>query len=220
LAVIQNKQIIKWNLSKIIRNIYIPSRSEAVKLFFRIFGRPVKKLETFKAKNRRIVEGFFEKYCKGNGLDIGYGGDLLSENCKGFDYENGDAQYMNGVQDNSYDFVYSSHTLEHMINPAEALKNWFRIVKKHGFLILYVPHRDLYEKKTSLPSKWNQNHRYYFLLSESPNEYTLGLIALIENNLINFEIVYAKVCDYNHTITDPEIHSDGEYSIEIVVKKF
>ena len=27
----------------------------------------------------------FEKYCNGNGLDIGYGGDILCDNCQGFD---------------------------------------------------------------------------------------------------------------------------------------
>jgi len=195
-------------------------KSGFVKFVYKTIGRPNRKTETFKAKERRLNEGFFQKYCIGKGLDIGYGGDLLCSNCEGFDYENGDAQYMNGIEDNSYDFVYSSHTLEHLDNPAKALKNWFRIVKKHGFLILYVPHRDLYEKRTSLPSKWNPDHKFYFLLSESLNEFTLGIIPLIENNLINFEIIYAKVCDYNHTITDPDIHSDGEYSIEIVVKKF
>jgi hypothetical protein len=33
------------------------------------------------------------------------------------------------------------------------------------------------------------------------------------------EIIYANECNEGHTITDPLIHSDGEYSIEVVVKK-
>ncbi|MEM1724783.1 MAG: hypothetical protein QXW71_03295 [Thermoplasmata archaeon] len=35
---------------------------------------------------------------------------------------------MEGVPNCSYDFVHSSHCLEHLRDPREGLKNWFRIV--------------------------------------------------------------------------------------------
>ena len=35
----------------------------------------------------------------------------------------------------------------------------------------------------------------------------------------NYQIIYAKLCNEGCTITDPNIHSNGEYSIEMVVKK-
>ena len=47
----------------------------------------------------------------------------------------------------NYDFIYSSHTLEHMENVEIALSNWIRLLRKGGNLILYIPDRDLYEKK-------------------------------------------------------------------------
>ena len=107
--------------------------------------------ETAKAHERRKRENFFVNYCTGEGLDVGYGADLIVPNCSGWDFRNGDAQYLAGIEDESFDFVYSSHCLEHMYNVRVALKNWFRVVRKGGYLILAVPHRDLYEKKSNCP---------------------------------------------------------------------
>lgn len=187
--------------------------------FYHIFGRPEIQAETFKARPRRIREDFFQKYCVGNGLDVGYGGDRLSENCTGWDAEHGDAHYLNSIQNCTYDFIYSSHTLEHMIQPEVALKNWWRVVKPGGYLILYVPHRDLYEKKKTLPSRWNPDHKHYFLPDMDEPPCTLGLIPLLGKSIADYTLIYTKICNNGHTITDPSMHSDGEYSIEIVIKK-
>lgn len=181
--------------------------------------RPIIKAETYKAKNRRIKEDFFSKYCKGSGLDIGFGGDLVLPEAVGWDFEHGDAQYLKGIADESYDYVYSSHTLEHVDDAKISLINWFRVLKKGGYLILYIPHRDLYEKKKSLPSRFNATHKRFFLIDEHDPPDTLGIVPLIKETLNNIEIIYAKKCDEGFTITDPMIHSDGEYSIEIVVRK-
>jgi SAM-dependent methyltransferase len=44
--------------------------------------------------------------------------------------------------DGSYDFVLSSHTLEHCANPLKALGEWTRVLKAGGVLALVLPHRD------------------------------------------------------------------------------
>jgi len=103
--------------------------------------------------------------------------------------------------------------------PAEGLKNWFRVVKPGGYLIIYLPHRDLYEKKKYLPSRFNPTHTHFFLIDKDDPPDTLGMIPLIERTITNYEIIYIKECSEGHTILDPLIHSDGEYSIEIVVRK-
>jgi SAM-dependent methyltransferase len=187
---------------------------------YRYLGRRAALGESSRARPRRVREGFFERYCSlGKGLDIGYGGDLLAPNCVGFDYEHGDAQYLPGIPNESYDFVYSSHTLEHMISPRIALKNWWRAVKAGGFLILYVPDRDLYEKRRVLPSRWNSDHKHFFLIDRDEAPDTIGLLPLIKRCLTDFEVIYAKRCADGHTINDPDVHSNGEYSIEIVLHK-
>lgn len=175
--------------------------------------------ESSKAKTRRKRENFFKNFCSGKGLDIGHGNDLLKFSCYGWDSDNGDAHYLTGLKDSTFDYVYSSHTLEHMEDPALALTNWWRVVKPKGYLILYIPHRDLYEKKFELPSRWNADHKHYFVLANDEPPATIGIINLIERTLKNFRIIYAKICSEGNTIKDPNIHSNGEYSIEIVIQK-
>ena len=164
-------------------------------------------------------DGFFEKYCLGRGLDIGYGGDLLSDNCMGWDVEHGDAQYLNGLEAGSFDFVYSSHTLEHLDDASVALRNWYRVVKRGGYLILFVPDRELYEKKFALPSRWNPDHRRFFLLDRDELPDTVSLKRLIGAVIPDAALVSIGLCADGHTIADPYIHSDGEYSIEAILRK-
>ena len=42
----------------------------------------------------------------------------------------------------SYDFVLSSHALEHVANPLQALSEWKRVLKDDAVLALILPHRD------------------------------------------------------------------------------
>lgn len=41
-----------------------------------------------------------------------------------------------------YDFLLSSHVLEHIANPLLALSEWTRLLKKQGTLVLLLPHKD------------------------------------------------------------------------------
>ena len=54
-----------------------------------------------------------------------------------------DGSELSVVADNSYDFILSSHNLEHLANPIKALKEWQRITRPGGGLILVLP---FYEK--------------------------------------------------------------------------
>jgi len=44
------------------------------------------------------------------------------------------------VPENTYDFILSSHNLEHFANPVKALFEWKRITRRGGALILVLPH--------------------------------------------------------------------------------
>lgn len=46
---------------------------------------------------------------------------------------------LSSVADHTYDFVLSSHNLEHFANPVKALKEWKRITRPKGALILILP---------------------------------------------------------------------------------
>ena len=43
------------------------------------------------------------------------------------------------IADRAYDFVLSSHSLEHHANPIKALKEWQRVTRPRGGLILVLP---------------------------------------------------------------------------------
>jgi ubiquinone/menaquinone biosynthesis C-methylase UbiE len=70
---------------------------------------------------------------------------------------------MDGVPDESFDFVYSSHCLEHVHEVPHALRNWLRILKPGGYLYVVVPDYLLYEKLT-FPSRHNSDHKHSFSL--------------------------------------------------------
>jgi SAM-dependent methyltransferase len=42
----------------------------------------------------------------------------------------------------SYDFLLSSHTLEHTANPILALREWLRVLTSDGVIILVLPHKE------------------------------------------------------------------------------
>jgi SAM-dependent methyltransferase len=44
--------------------------------------------------------------------------------------------------DVSYDFLLSSHMLEHSANPLRALHEWSRVLKPNGTLLLVLPHKE------------------------------------------------------------------------------
>jgi len=182
-------------------------------------GRKSSKGETAKSHERRLREGFFDKYCQGNGLDIGYGGDPVVPGVQGWDFEHGDAQYMKGLDDESFDFVYSSHLLEHLPDIDAALTNWDRVLKPGGFLLLYLPHRDLYEKKTTLPSRFNHDHVRFFLPQDDEAPDTVGLTQLVKTKFSGHELIYCRTCDEGYVNPGDELPSEGEFSIELVLKK-
>lgn len=53
-----------------------------------------------------------------------------------------DATNPEKINANSYDFVLSSHVIEHLANPLKALFEWKRILRNNGVLLLLCPHKE------------------------------------------------------------------------------
>lgn len=103
----------------------------------------------------------------GRVLDIGAGVDPMTKDAIVFDKAQGDAQEINNFFDlESFETVFSSHCLEHMVNPQEAIQSWFSLVKPGGHLITIVPDEDLYEQG-HFPSIFNSDHKSTFTISKS-----------------------------------------------------
>jgi len=102
-------------------------------------------------------------YISGKGLDIGAGRDAVSDDVQIFDIEHGDAGQID--IEGSFDYVWSSHCLEHMDNPHKALRLWWSLVKRGGYLIIIVPDEDLYEQGV-WPSRYNSDHKHTFTVEK------------------------------------------------------
>ena len=50
-----------------------------------------------------------------------------------------DAVALTGMGDSTYDFILSSHCLEHVANPLRALQEWRRVTRSGGHLVLILP---------------------------------------------------------------------------------
>jgi ADP-heptose:LPS heptosyltransferase len=96
-------------------------------------------------------------YLRGRGLDIGAGDfkilphaisvDNMNHEQFGFNVKPDilcEADKLDLIASASVDWVYSSHTLEHVEDMAATLKEWWRVIKQNGLLILYLPHADFY----------------------------------------------------------------------------
>ncbi|MGD0470961.1 MAG: methyltransferase domain-containing protein [Terriglobales bacterium] len=51
-----------------------------------------------------------------------------------------DGSALADIPDQTYDFLLSSHNLEHFANPVKALREWHRVLKSDGALILVLPY--------------------------------------------------------------------------------
>jgi ubiquinone/menaquinone biosynthesis C-methylase UbiE len=50
-----------------------------------------------------------------------------------------DATDLSSVKTSQYDYLVSSHCLEHVANPIKALKEWNRVIKQGGLMVLVLP---------------------------------------------------------------------------------
>lgn len=113
----------------------------------------------------------------GRGIDIGCGPDPISPNARGFDVEDGDANDILRYVADQFDFVYSSHCLEHMRDPRQALRDWWELVKPGGYLFLIVPDEDLYEQGV-FSSRFNADHKATFTISKTKSWSPVSLNVL------------------------------------------
>jgi len=190
--------------------------------------------ELSKSISRRQRDpNFVTRYFQGKGIDIGGFPDPLSlyteffpliESIRIWDLDDGDAQFMHSVEDETFDFVVSSHCLEHLTDVYIGLRHWFRIIKPGGYLIVTIPEEDLYEQGT-WPSNKNLDHKWTFTvwkkLSWSPK--SINILTLLQSLGDEADIRSIKVEDsgYRYQIPgfDQTLTPTAESAIEFVIRK-
>ena len=177
---------------------------------------------------------YITRYFVGDGIDIGAGPDALAQyaeqfplmrSCRSWDLKDGDAQLLASVGDASLDFVHSSHCLEHMREPHEALHHWLRILKPGAHLIVTVPDEDLYEQGV-FPSTFNLDHKWTFTMhkvnSWSPK--SINLMALLAEFADRAQTIKVEQLDaafrYRVPRFDQTLTPVAECALEFVLRKW
>jgi SAM-dependent methyltransferase len=169
----------------------------------------------------KLKNGFFSTYMAGEvTIDVGYRGAFedavpILPHAIGvdLDYPAYDGKRL-PFPDESIDTVYSSHMLEHVADARATIRDWHRAVRSRGFIVCVVPHQFLYEKRCSLPSSWNADHKRFYTPGSLLREFETSLRPN------TYRIRHLRDNDENYTYEiGPEIHSGGGYEIEIVVQK-
>lgn len=155
-------------------------------------------------------------------LDLGCGTDPITPDCRRWDriLGHGDAGALEGIEPASVAVVYSSHLLEHLEQPEAALARWWEVLAPRGLLVLYVPHRDLYERRCNLPSAHNPDHKTFLLPVRDEPPHTFGLGPMVQRACRNAYLIrLAAQSEGWREEIPPHEHPSGEYSIEGVWRK-
>lgn len=147
----------------------------------------------------------------GNGLDIGFGGDPIVPSAICMDqpqayaaYRNhpqhlhGDARDLHWFSDNALDYIYSSHVLEDFVDTTDVLKEWLRVLRPGGLLVLFLPDEQLYRADCVKGGRPPNPHHHH----------------------ASFSLTFAKACFPSDTVEFiHERERVGVYSFELVAKK-
>lgn len=102
---------------------------------------------------RPFSRSLIKRYAQGTGVEIGVGAytlapvsrTLLSDAHRDHAGDQSLATHFFPAEqipfpDQSFDFVLSEHVLEHLGNPLGALREWMRVLKPNGTILLFLPH--------------------------------------------------------------------------------
>ncbi len=177
--------------------------------------------ESRKSYAAKIASGFFAKYLSGpNVMEVGYrgyeDGNLpIVPQAVGVDvgypgYEGATFPFADG----SFDAIYSSHCFEHIPDWLGVLRDWYRLLKVGGFLVVVVPHQFLFERKRSLPSPINPDHKRFY----TPRSLLGEIEAAFAENSYRVRHLVENDAGFDYSIM-PYQGTDGCYEIELVIEK-
>ena len=110
------------------------------------------KLNTFNQSETSKCRNRLAPFCTGYGLDLGFGGDPITNSAIRMDFPQpythvgdypvqlgGKAEELYWFNNSVLDYIYSSHLLEDFIDTEQVLREWLRVIKPGGKLIIFCP---------------------------------------------------------------------------------
>lgn len=168
----------------------------------------------------RKIKYLIPRYTRGRGLEIGCGMEKAYPHFIGVD--NGhhfgrgaadivaQADDLSMFADESMDFVFSSHTLEHMEDTKKTMAEWWRVIRPGGYLVLYLPHKDFYPN-IGQPDA-NPDHKHDFVPTDISAVMSsireLGCWEILENEERNEGNEYSFFQVYRKTLKNDGVCGD------------
>lgn len=121
------------------------------------------------------------KWCNGVGIDVGSGG-CPFPGAKAIDEGDNENAYIIREEDETYDYVFSSHCLEHLNSPKAALQEWLRVLKRGGILYLYLPHPDYIPWRTATMPKWHKQDFQLWQVVQMLEGETVTVLEVVERD--------------------------------------
>jgi hypothetical protein len=185
--------------------------------------RPVRPVgwESRKSYGLKIASGFFDKYLSGNAvLEIRYKRSIddavpIVPQAVGvdFDYPRYDGATL-PFADESQDAIYTSHCLQQISDYKYKIREWFRVIKTEGYLVLIVPHQYLFERQPQLPSLSNPDHKRFY----TPASLLQEIEQALEPNSYRVRHLVDNDFGFDYSI-HPSRPAVGCYEIELVLEK-
>jgi SAM-dependent methyltransferase len=184
---------------------------------------------------RRLEFNQVIQYTSGIGVDIGCGLNKIHSVAIGIDFrlENKDFGYPFGAniklpknneyiplpwfQDESLDFVFSSHCLEHLSDPQKCVREAVRVLKRDGYLILilpdttYYPHKN--ENSANTDHKWDP---FPDLLADLVKDTELKCIQI---NTLHDKLINVPLTERDERIRNHYHHKSLNFSFEGIFQK-
>jgi len=185
---------------------------------------------------RRLEFNEVIKYIKAVGFDIGCGLNKIHSCAIGIDYRLGDMDFgypfganikcsknkehlqLPFFSDESMDFAFSSHCLEHLSNPRKSIQEMLRVLKPGGYLALILPDMRYYPHKGEPGA--NPDHEW----DCHPSTLIEMIKGIGECELVQIDTLHSKLEDVRLTERDRRIadyygHSSLNFSFEGVFQK-
>lgn len=175
----------------------------------KILGRPTSGYasETSKCRARLLP------FCTGYGVDLGFGGDPISAQAIRVDSPRpyadtggapvqlgGDATKLHWFRDGVLDYVYSSHLLEDFPDTEGVLREWLRVLKPGGNLIIFCPDEPVYREHCRRTGQmYNEHHKHadFSLRTVKATLQKIGGVKFIHENALvdiySWELVAQKI---------------------------
>lgn len=125
------------------------------------------------SKYRHLVA----QYCVGNGIDVGSSGDPVVPTAIQIDLPlgeayspdlggqhpvqlRGDGTKLHWFRDMVFDYVFSSHLLEDFVNWEPVVREWSRVLKRGGHLIILMPDKERWQAALGRGQPPNLAHKH------------------------------------------------------------